>query len=176
MNLYVVRHGWTEYNYKRLFCGVTDIPLAAEGRSQLPALADASRSLGLDVIFSSPLVRALETAEAVSSAAGLPVNVDRRLTERDFGEFEGKDFDAGDDGLYRNNFACRYPGGESNFDVAARVYAFLDEINAKYADKNVCVVTHGFVCSVIRTYCENVTDSEFYSFFHPNGEIIKYVI
>ncbi len=176
MTLYVVRHGWTEYNEKRLFCGRSDIPLAAEGEAQLPALRDAASTLGLAAVYSSPLRRALVTASAVAEGAGLPVLTDGRLVERDFGEFEGTNFDAGGDMLYRGNFACRYPGGESNFDVVARVYPFLDELREKYIGKNVAIVTHGFVCSVIRTYCEDVTDRELYTFFHPNGEIIRYEV
>ncbi len=174
MTLYVVRHGWTEYNKNRLFCGRSDIPLAEEGKAQLPALAERSKALNIDVIISSPLRRALETAGAVANAKGLPIVEDSRLTERDFGIFEGTDFDAGGDEIYRGNFACRYPGGESYLDVAARVFSFLDEIKEKYENKDVMIVTHGFVCSVIRAYCGDITDKEFYSFFHPNGEIIRY--
>ncbi len=174
MTLYVVRHGRTEYNEKHLFCGRTDVPLSDIGRAQLPSLAEAARGYGLDAIFSSPLRRAVETAEAVAAVTGLPVITDDRLVERDFGKFEGQPFDTDEDRDARGNFAFRYPGGESNFDVAARVYPFLDWLRENYRDKTVMIVSHGFVCRIIRTWCLDMTDEEFYSLRHPNTGVLRY--
>ena len=176
MKLYVVRHGRTEYNEKRIFCGRTDIPLCGKGKEQLPTLAENSRTYGLDVIFSSPLIRAVETAQAAADACGVPVITDERLMERNFGDFEGTTVNTDADQDCRYNFAYKYPNGESYLEVAVRVYNFLDEIRAKYADKNVMIVAHGGVCRIIRTYCTNMTDDEFYAFSHPNCAVVEYEI
>ena len=174
MKLYVVRHGRTEYNEKRIFCGRTDIPLCEKGREQLSKLASDSLSFDLDVIFSSPLIRAVETATAAAEVCGLPIITDDRLMERNFGDYEGTTVNTDADRECRYNFAYRYPNGESYLNVIARVYNFLDEISEIHFDKNVMIVAHGGVCRTIRTYFYDMTDEEFYTFSHPNCSVIEY--
>ena len=176
MKLYVVRHGRTEYNEKRIFCGRTDIPLCDKGREQLGKLAEDSLTYGLDLIIASPLTRAVETAEAAARACGLSVITDERLVERAFGDYEATTVETDADHECRYNFAYKYPNGESYLQVAVRVYNFLDEIKEKYPDKNIMIVAHGGVCRMIRTYFRDMTDSEFYTFSHPNCSVIEYEI
>ena len=71
MELYVVRHGQTEYNRKNLFQGHTDIPLNNVGIEQSKKLASKFRNIELDIILTSPLKRAIQTAEYISNVINL---------------------------------------------------------------------------------------------------------
>ena len=89
MKLYVARHGQTRWNSQNRVLGRTDIPLNETGIEQAKGLAEKAASLGIDIIISSPLKRARQTADIVGDALGLSVLTDERLTEFDFGAFEG---------------------------------------------------------------------------------------
>lgn len=98
----LVRHGESEGNVEGLIQGQLDKPLTDLGRVQARAVADRfNADGGADRIVSSPLARALQTAEAIGSALGLPVTTDDRLMEYDFGELSG---------LTGAEVAERYPG------------------------------------------------------------------
>jgi probable phosphoglycerate mutase len=88
-NIVLIRHGETAWNAERRLQGHIDISLNPEGRRQADALAAALAGEPLHAIVASDLQRALQTAEAVGAARGLPVQVDRALRERCFGGFEG---------------------------------------------------------------------------------------
>ena len=171
MKIYVVRHCSTVRSEQKIFCGSTDLPLSPRGEAEAKALS----ALGLapDVILSSPLLRARQTAEAIAGGR-VPVLFDERLRERDFGDFEGTDCGRPDGVVYRRNMDLRYPNGESYLDVAARIYPFLDEVRARFAGKRVCLVSHGSACRVIRSYFVEMTDEEFYSYSQPNGSVEEY--
>jgi probable phosphoglycerate mutase len=85
-----VRHGVTDWNRQRRFQGLTDIPLNDEGIAQAQAAAGRLRDVGFDIVVSSPLIRAMQTAEIIGAASGKPVAVDAGLIECDFGSFEGR--------------------------------------------------------------------------------------
>ncbi len=176
MKLYVVRHCATEYNEKKLYCGRRDIPLSERGRAEAKLLAEKLQNCPFDKVISSPLLRARETAEEIVRGRAIPVYTDERLIERDFGELEGTNFYREDALVYRDEFACRCRGGESDLDVAARVYAFLGELKKKRGEGAVLLVTHGIVSRVIRTYFCNMTDEEFHAYLLHNGDIAEYEI
>lgn len=172
--IYVARHGQTQWNYEQKICGRTDLPLTDEGRHQAQILAEKAKNLSLDVIIASPMLRAQQTAQAVAEATGFPILTDDRLIEQDYGIYEGKE--RHDPGFRANKrqFATRYPGGESMMDVAYRVYSLIEEIKAKYPDKNVLLVCHGGVCRLIRTYFEDMTNDEFFHYCEENANIREY--
>ena len=76
MKIYVARHGQTEWNALNKTCGTTDIPLTELGLRQAEELADKVENLGIDLIIASTLIRAQQTAEAVSRRIGVPVLTD----------------------------------------------------------------------------------------------------
>ena len=172
MKIYVLRHCTTEYSLKKIYCGKTDIPLSEEGRVEAERLGASLKDSGIDIVFTSPLLRARETAETV--AAGLPIVCDERLAERDFGDFEQTSVAREDGKKYRFSFALRYPNGESYLDVAARIGSFLGELQEKYADKTPLLVSHGSACRVLRAYLLPMTDEEFYAYSQPNGAVEEY--
>ncbi len=171
MKIYVVRHCSTVRSEQKIFCGSTDIPLSPRGEEEAKALA--SLHLSPDVILSSPLLRARQTAEAIAGRK-IPILLDGRLRERDFGDFEGTDCARPDGKQYRRNMGLKYPNGESYLDVAARIYPLLDELTARFAGKTVCLVSHGSACRVIRSYFLEMSDEEFYSYSQPNGAVEEY--
>ena len=87
---YVVRHGLSEWNRDHdRYCGSTDIPLSAEGKSQAKLAAQYLGQLPIDQIYCSDLVRAVETAGLAAEELGCAVQVDERIREMDFGVCEG---------------------------------------------------------------------------------------
>ena len=89
--LFVVRHGETERSAEHIYSGQADVPLTAAGREQARLAGERLCGAGIDAIWSSPLRRATDTAEAIAKAVGAPVKVDERLIEVDYGELEGFD-------------------------------------------------------------------------------------
>jgi broad specificity phosphatase PhoE len=168
MKLYLARHGETDLNIDDRYQGISDAPLNARGIEQAQALAAA---LPLDVmrILSSPLQRALQTAQAVGAARGLAVQTMDGLRERDFGVF---------DGLSPAEVAARYPaqwqrgvlnswdrappGGETTREVVQRVSTCLDELHARHADETVLLVVHGFVIRALRYRLDGLEEAEFF--------------
>ena len=174
--LYVARHGQTQWNLENKVCGRTDQPLTEVGLQQAQLLAQRTKDLPIDVIISSPMLRARQTAAPTAALHGLEIQVDDRLIEQDYGIYEG--VSRFDEGFLSNkrHFAFRYPGGESMMDVAHRVYSFLEEIKEKYAGKNVLLVCHGGVCRVIRTYFEDMTNEEYFHYSEENANVRMYKI
>ena len=89
--MYLVRHGQTESSARKAYSGRSDVALTDEGREQARRAAEQLAGAGIDAVFSSPLSRARDTAQAIADATGAPLTVDERLTEVDYGDFEGLD-------------------------------------------------------------------------------------
>ena len=174
MKLYVARHGETSWNAQNKICGRTDLPLTDRGMEQAKQLAEGLADKGIDVIIASPMIRAQQTAAAVSKVTGIPVLTDDRLIEQNFGIFEGKDRKTPEYLANKRQFAYRYPGGESQMQVAYRVYSLLEELKRKYPDQNVLLVCHGGVCRAVRTYFEDMTNDEYFSYSEENATARAY--
>ena len=176
MRIFAARHGETQWNAEEKVCGRTDLPLTENGIAQAKALAEKAKQYDLDIIIASPMLRARQTAAAVAEKCGIPVIVDDRLIEQDYGIYEG--VDRLDPGFLANKrqFAYKYPGGESMMQVAYRVYGLLEDITRDYDSKNVLLVCHGGVCRVIRTYFEDMTNEEYFHYSEENVAIREYVL
>ena len=164
MKLYVARHGQTQWNAENRICGRTDLPLTETGIAQAEGLAEKAAPLGIDLIISSPMLRAHHMAQIVAERCGAEVMVDERLIEQNYGIFEGLDRKNPDFLANKRQFATRYPGGESMLDMAGRLYPLLREIREKYPEKCVLLACHGGVCRVIRSYFFPMTNEEFASY------------
>ncbi len=169
MKIYIARHGQTEWNKLNKICGLTDVDLTALGREQAGKLAEDLKDKNISVIISSPLKRAMDTAGYVSGETGVPVMIDERLIEQNYGEFEGTDRKGAGFLENKRNFAYRYPNGESMMQVAHRTYGLLDEIKEKYAGNDVLLVCHGGVARVMRTYFMDMTNDEFFNYSMENA-------
>lgn len=176
MKIYSARHGQTEWNSKDVICGITDINLTEKGKKQALELAEKAYAKGdIDVILCSPLKRARETAQAVADKIHKDIIIDERLTEWNYGFYEGKHRTAEGFADSKVAFGVKMgENGESLLQLAHRIYTILDEVREKYSDKNVLLVCHGGVCRVIETYFHNMTTEEFLNFFMGNCELREY--
>ena len=120
MKLYISRHGQTPWNVEDLICGRTDVPLTEVGQQQALRLAESALDKGIDVILCSPMLRARQTAQAVSDAIGVPIQIDERLIEMDFGTFEGTSRFGEEFQWIRAQMSTRFPGGSTACSMRSR--------------------------------------------------------
>lgn len=156
MKLYLIRHGETDLNKQRILQGQSDFELNDYGRELAEKTREGLADVPFDIVFTSPLKRAKETAEIiVRGREPRPLFVeDKRIQEISFGEFEGlccgkehynipdKDFN----NFFKAPEKYKVPqGGESFEEVIQRTGVFLKELIGKeeYADKTVLISTHG---------------------------------
>ncbi|MDE6149420.1 MAG: histidine phosphatase family protein [Ruminococcus sp.] len=178
MKIYSARHGETVWNKEDRICGITDVELTEKGIEQAKALADKVEKLNnIDIIICSPISRAIKTAKFSAERIGKDIIIDNRLTEWDYGSYEGKHRSAEGFAQAKTEFGCKMPdGGESLLQLAHRVYSLLDEIKETYKDKNILLVCHGGVCRVIETYFKDMTTERFSHFFMGNCELREYEV
>jgi ribonuclease H / adenosylcobalamin/alpha-ribazole phosphatase len=126
----LVRHGQTASSARHAYSGRSDIPLTQTGREQAAAAAQRLSGAGVDAVISSPLIRARDTAQAIARATGAPLRVDERLTEIDYGPFEGLDRDEAREAIgdafeaWRDDpFGAPVPGMEPLADALSRARA-----------------------------------------------------
>ena len=151
----MLRHGETLWNREGKMQGQADVELSEHGREQAREVASELTQYAFDVVWSSPLSRALETARTAASVQGLEVHVDARLGEIDMGDWAGKTWvevskthperverlRAGED--FRRSDA-----GETAEEMARRGTRALHDIAAQHPDQTVLVATHGFFTRV----------------------------
>ena len=174
MRLYIARHGQTIWNAQNKVCGITDVELTEKGIEQAKALAQVVMGRNIDMILTSPLKRAVETGRIVAEYCGIPMEVEARLIEQNYGIYEGIDRKNADFLNNKRNFAYRYPGGESMMQVAYRIYGLLDDIKKEYEGKNVLIISHGGVCRIIHTYFSDMTNEEFFQYTLENGQLEEF--
>ena len=177
MKLYVVRHGETIWNVERKVQGITDIPLTEKGKKDAEELQELISALNIDVVISSPLERARETAKILIDSK-LPVNTDDRIKERDWGMNEGALIDTIDRwDCWDVILNTKVQNIECIQDFMDRVSNFIEEIKIKYKDKNVLVVTHSAVSRVIHYLLGTIPeDGDLSKINIPNLRIIEYEI
>ncbi len=164
IKLLIVRHAKTEWNKTGRIQGRSDIPLAPESRA---ATRIAANSVGhIDAAYCSPLSRARETAEILTEGKGVSPIPDERLTERDFGDYEGRTYE--ELGLPDHTklfFALSSAkGAESSASVFERVRSFLTDIAGKHDGKTVLVVSHGVCISyLLYALCHDSWDESEYT-------------
>ena len=175
MNLYVVRHGETIWNVERKVQGITDIPLTDKGRREAKELQELISTLNIDVVISSPLERARETAKILVNNS-LPINTDDRIKERDWGMNEGALIDTVDRwDCWDVILNTKVQNIECIQDFMDRVSNFIEEIKIRYKDKNVLIVTHSAVSRVIHYLLGIIPEDGNLSKINiPNLRIIEY--
>ncbi|GAA5144285.1 alpha-ribazole phosphatase [Pseudonocardia eucalypti] len=150
--LVLARHGETVWAEGNRYAGGSDVELTPNGEAQARQLAEWARTAELTGIWSSDLQRARLTAEACAEVTGLPVKVDARLRELDFGRGEGLTpeemaaaFPDALDAFHRDPVANPLPGGEDPVGALERFTQSLDDIAEADPDGRVLVVAHGTV-------------------------------
>ena len=154
MILYIVRHGETEWNKMHKVQGRTDILLNDYGRRLAEETAEGMRKIPIDLGFTSPLLRAKETAQIILKGRDIPLYDEERLQEISFGRYEGlycggenRDPDSEAFNQFFNDTGNYIPpeDAETIPQLYERTGSFLKEISERedLADKNILVSTHG---------------------------------
>jgi len=152
--LYLVRHGETDWNRSGQIMGERPVPLNPHGVAQAQRLAESLKGRPIEALYSSPVARALQTADILSSAIHLPVTVDRGLTEVCVGQWEGRYWKELTDEIIRQNFyarpqEARPPGGETLHEVQSRAVAAVDRAGAGVRAGSLIFVSHADVLRAI---------------------------
>lgn len=178
LNILFARHGQTDFNVEDRVCGRSDVSLTEEGVRQARRLGLALKDKKIDLILSSPLSRAMETARIINSYLNLPLITENRLTEWDYGDYEAMPLEkATDFPAAKLEFGVRMGGsGESVFELAHRVYSAIDDMRRLYDGKTVLAVCHGGVIRIARTYFCDMTVKEFSEYFADNARVYEYSI
>lgn len=142
MKITVVRHGQTEYNLQKKIQGRKNIPLSDTGRRECKKLKYEIKEQNFDICFSSPLIRAVETA-MILVGDRVKIKIDKRLIERSLGKLEGKNKESYD--------YLKYWDYEKNIkeqeiepiqELFKRVQSFINDLEKDYQDKSILIVTH----------------------------------
>lgn len=169
-----VRHGKTAYNERHLLQGQTDIPLSETGIKEAELTRISLLSYSIDEIYTSPLLRAKQTADIIARDRDIPVYLEPALIEMNFGTLEGKCTYESGLGKKRKMYFTRFPGGENYLDVASRIYPFLKSVEEKHRGENktVLLVGHMGIYRVIRSYFIDMTNEEFEKGRVKNAEVV----
>jgi len=165
----LVRHGETAWNVAEVFRGRTDIELSDTGIRQAELLAEYLSSIKIDAIYSSPMKRALQTAEAIAGYSKCRVNITPGLIDFNFGKWQGLSKQQVED-KYKELYAewvsrperVKMPDGESLDDVGERAMTVVDEVAGKYKG-TVILVSHRVVNKVIICALLGLDNSHFWN-------------
>lgn len=156
--VFLVRHGVTDWHREGRVLGQRDIPLIPEGIAQAEAVADALASLAIADVISSPLVRAVQTAEIIGKRFGIQVARDPRFVDFRVGRWEGMSYaEISASPEYQRFIADpmseRIPGGESMADIRKRAVAALEQsLEDSPAGVGLVIVTHAGIIRVLLTH------------------------
>ena len=179
---FVMRHGESENNVSRIVSNASNhYALTERGRAQV-ARAAKEFSAGTPArIYSSPVLRARETAEHMAEALGFPnenIVFDERLTELDMGELSGKSLDTLLEMIACTSYEEKLPGGESYLDARRRFGNFVDELERTHRDEVILIVTHGIGLECLEVITRGLSREESTRFIHrsvvQNAEVREY--
>ncbi len=173
---WLIRHGQTDWNARRIYQGQADIPLNAVGFEQARLLADSIKCEQFDAIFASDLIRAVQTAEILAGDSKNIIQLDRRLREICQGAWEGLSLDEVQE-KYADDFKrgfedpaySRAPGGESVAEVAERMATAASEIARQYPDGKVMLVSHGLAVSTLFCQANDIPLTQVYHYIPDNA-------
>ena len=168
-SIILVRHGQTAWNTEEVFRGQIDIELDDTGLKQAELLAEYLDQRELEAVYSSPLKRAVQTAEAIARRHGLAVEITPGLNDIDFGEWQGLSLQE-----VRSRFSepfaawvsephrVRIPSGESLDDVRQRALTLVNQVVEKHEGKVIALVSHRVVNKVLICALLGLDNSHFW--------------
>jgi alpha-ribazole phosphatase len=175
--LFLVRHGETEWAKSGRVLGRRDIGLSATGREQAQRAAERLKGVELVEVLSSPLLRAVETAELIAAAHKIEIARDPRLTDFQAGKWEGKSYseilaDAEYQRFLRDPQAPEIPGGEGLAAIRDRVVASIDQaLEDNELGSNICVVSHAGVLRVLLAHFLGMSVANYHRLRVQSGSI-----
>lgn len=176
--IYLIRHGQTQWNREEIFRGTADVPLNESGMREAHLAGEALGDKPIRGVYSSPLPRAKETAEAIARRHGLGVQLLDGLKDVFFGEWQGLSHQAVREAypdLYRlwlkEPHAVIFPGGESLGVVQARAVEAVQKVVSDHPDETVAVVSHRVVNRVLICGSVGIDLSRFWQIGQDTGGI-----
>ena len=156
---YFVRHGYSAGNRDKVFYGHFDGALDPKGYEQAELVAVFFKDINLDTIYSSDLVRAVDTARPTAKLKQMEIVPDKRLREIFAGEWENKPVTELLNGIYEKEYMVwkndiahsRCTGGESVVELRERIFGAVEDIAAKNDGKSIAIFTHATPIRVLRS-------------------------
>ena len=177
MKIYLVRHGETLWNKEEVFRGRKDIPLNETGRMQARKVGSYFAGNPLGRIVSSPLQRAVQTAQAIGETTGIPVETTEELTDINFGVWEGlslrdveEQYPIEFDLWKRSPQELQVSGGETLAMVRGRASGTLARL-ASIGEGAIVLVTHRVICKMIVLSCLNMGDEHFWDLLYDPASV-----
>jgi len=171
MEIYIIRHGQTDWNKAGKLQGGTDVPLNDNGREMARVLSEAIKDVKFDRMYCSPLCRAKETAEIVKGSREVELIVDKRIHEISFGVCEGVDYRPPKENtpiwtfFYNSGEYVAPEGAESLESIIERAAAFLRDEVEPLAGKceRIAIVAHGAMNKALFCHIKQHGKKEFWS-------------
>jgi phosphoserine phosphatase len=167
--IYLVRHGTTDWNKEEIFRGRAECQLNETGQEEARALVSYFQDVPIATITSSPLSRAMGTANPTAESEGLPVIPDPAFTDIDFGQWQGlrvQEVQGRYPDLYRlwreDPGAVSFPQGETLTQVRRRAWEGLMKLTTGNPNRTVLIVTHRVVTKVLICAALGLDDSHFW--------------
>ena len=176
MNIYLIRHGETDYNLQHKIQGITDTVLNETGIKQAKFAKVEFDKLDIDLIICSTLTRAKQTADIINEDKQIKTLYSDLLVERNFGTLEG---------AYKNEDEFKKMMKDDTFLVKDmetlsmlydRAKKIIDKVIREYNNKNVCIITHGGFALTLEKYIFEITNNNNSPSHLDNCEIRKYII
>ncbi len=164
----LIRHAECIGNIEGRLSGRTNFKLTKNGEKQATELARSLKNKKIDIIFSSPLERAVKTAEVIAGTCNISeVNIERGLIEIDYGVCDGMRWDDIDkkypnvrrDWKEINNYPVNIPNQEEYINVQKRMIETINKIKNNYKGKIICIVSHGIA---IQSYLCHINNKEIF--------------
>jgi len=178
MKIYLIRHGLTESNKKNIYAGQNDEPLIQEGIPELNETARKLKELNVEKIYSSPIRRAVQTAETINRFLNLPIETEENLKEMIMGPWQG---------LSEQEVAMRFPqewktwnskpselrlnGRETLKELQIRALKALEVILDKSLSSRILAVTHVALIRVLMIHYNNLLLDDYRKIDVPNCSV-----
>jgi phosphoserine phosphatase len=167
--VYLVRHGQTAWNTSEIFRGRTDIPLNATGVKEAELAAEYFRGGRVEAVYSSPMSRAMQTAEKIADVLGLKVVPHPGITDMSFGDWEGRpmqEVERSDPDRFRLwrelPHLLHVPGGETLEQVRRRAMAALEDVIKTHDQGTAIMVSHRVITKVLICAVVGLDNSHFW--------------
>ncbi len=177
MRLILVRHGQTALNEKKVFRGRLDIPLNETGIQQANAIAERLATFNVKSIYSSPLKRALETAQVIGRKLNIDTEIDDNLIDFDFGKWQGltieeaqKQFPEVYENWLRYPHEVKIPNGENLGLVRTRVSKVLNKLH-RDGEGDMVIVSHRVILKILICAALSLDNSYFWRIIQDVGAI-----
>ncbi len=174
--VFLVRHGQTEWNAQLLFRGRKDIPLNERGRGEARAIAEALSERSIDAVYTSPLTRAVETARPIATVFELEVQTVQGLIDISYGAWEGltheearKQYPDQYDQWEKTPDLVSFPRGETLDEVKERSFGTFRDIVHRNANKAIAIISHRVVNKVLLCAVLGLSNAHFWEIRQDTG-------